>query len=186
MKKLLRTFKKQYEELTFKEVLEKYSGVIKKYASPYQNIYDLDDLFQVGSMALFDAYENYDIETGYTFTNYVHKKVNFAIKKYHRNMTYKFDNKFSKVREIMTCDMTELLEKDNSNFYEYDFEKYLLIQEIVEIIKGFKIQKRRIWYFYLLGYNKTEIGKKVGVSGWWVTVSMKEDIKNIRKNIRGA
>lgn len=184
--KKLQIRKGEFEELSFEEVLKRYTGLIKKFASPYQSIYDFDDLFQVGSIALWKAYERYDMKKGCTFTTYAYNQVHFAIQTYHRDMTYKFSNKLSKVRGIMTCDMSELLERDNQNFCIFDIEKHFGLKDIVEIIKSFRDQKRWIWQLHIQGFNKSEIGRKLGVSGWWVTVSMREDVKIIKKKLKAG
>ncbi|WP_432401012.1 sigma-70 family RNA polymerase sigma factor [Wukongibacter sp. M2B1] len=182
--KKLQIRKGEYEELTFEEALEKYKPLIRKLVNRYYGVYDYNDLFQTASIALWEAYEEYDIDRGNTFLTLAYSKIDYAIRNYHRDRTYKFSNKYSKVREIMTCDILELLERDKNNYYLFDFEKVIDINEVISIIRDFKANNRKIWYLYACGFNNSEIARKIGVSGQWVAVCLKEDAKVIRKRLK--
>lgn len=79
-------------KFTIEEVLEKYSFLIKKISNEltievnYLNI-DLEDLYQVGCLALIESYHNYNPDKG-SLTTFVHYVARYAMLDYINNNNY--------------------------------------------------------------------------------------------------
>ena len=57
------------------EIIESNSWLIYKIARSYSEYYNIEDLFQVGSIGLLKAYKNYDKNSNVKFSTFAYKYV---------------------------------------------------------------------------------------------------------------
>lgn len=73
------------KEILFEEVIENYKKLIFKMARKYQEYGDLDDLIQVGTIGLYEAYKRFDESFGVKFSSYSYKYILGQMIKYISN-----------------------------------------------------------------------------------------------------
>jgi len=66
-KKFIRISKDEVMELTFEEVVKKYKGLIVNLIKKWKFKYEYDDLYQMATWGLWDAYKFHDFNNGNSF-----------------------------------------------------------------------------------------------------------------------
>lgn len=78
MKKDIKVNKNNIEKLSFEEVLKKYSNLITKYAYKWMK-YGFEDIKQIAHLAVWKAFNTYDISKDINFSTYANKIISTEI-----------------------------------------------------------------------------------------------------------
>ncbi|NFA61301.1 sigma-70 family RNA polymerase sigma factor [Clostridium sporogenes] len=78
MKRYIKINKNNIQKLSFEEVLEKYSNLITKYAYKWIK-YDFEDIKQIAHLAVWKAFNTYDISKDINFSTYANKIISTEI-----------------------------------------------------------------------------------------------------------
>lgn len=88
-------------QMTFEEVYEKYKGLLNKKAYPWSQTYGMDEMYQVASISLWNAYEKYDHDTyPVPFMVVASKFIDYGLLAYHAKHKPKFDKKTSQIKSM--------------------------------------------------------------------------------------
>ena len=93
--------------MTFEEIYEKYKGLLHKKAYPWSQTYGFDEMYQVASIALWNAYEKYDSEAyPIPFMVVASKFIDYGLLAYHAKHKPKFGNKTSQIKSMTSLQST--------------------------------------------------------------------------------
>lgn len=93
------------EQLSFDEVMDRYTPLLNKRCQGWANTYEYDELWQTCSIALWRAYKDYDYTKNITFGYVAGKYVDFALMSYHNKCKPKYDRKTSLIKTVISIDM---------------------------------------------------------------------------------
>lgn len=127
------------------EIIESNSWLIYKIARSYSEYYNIEDLFQVGSIGLLKAYKNYDKNSNVKFSTFAYKYVLGEIISYikkDRNIIVGDEymsiyKKYEKVKNLLTSKYNrEVSFSEVCKFMEMDEQKLLSVIESVMFTKS--------------------------------------------------
>ena len=127
------------------EIIESNSWLIYKIARSYSEYYNIEDLFQVGSIGLLKAYKNYDKNSNVKFSTFAYKYVFGEIISYikkDRNIIVGDEymsiyKKYEKVKNLLTSKYNrEVSFSEVCKFMEMDEQKLLSVIESVMFTKS--------------------------------------------------
>ncbi|MCY6372432.1 sigma-70 family RNA polymerase sigma factor [Clostridium ganghwense] len=152
------------ENLSFEEVFSRYERLIKKHIKKWIWRFESEDLYQVGSMALWESYSKYNPETKIGFGYYA----NFIIEK--RLLKHNRDYERHTVQAIS---LEKIVHRSNDRGdiklidtlgYEAKFDSIVQILDMNERIKELTEKEKNCIRYKLQDLKQAEIGKKIGVS----------------------
>ena len=157
-------FKDGIRELTLSETLEEFKNLIHKLGRSWQEKYESDDLFQIGSLALIKAYDKYDISNNINFSTYLTTYITRKFLNYNRdNKENKKDIAYSLNEEIKQKN-GELVERfvfiadENENIEKTIMDKYEN-NKLEELLSSLPEEDSKLIY---LRYYKKLSQKEVG------------------------
>lgn len=127
------------------EMIKENSWLIYKIAKSYSEYYNMDDLFQVGSIGLLKAYKNYNIDSNVKFSTFAYKYVLGEIINYikkDRNIIISDEymsiyKKYEKIKFLLTTKYNrEVSFSEICKFMEIDEQKLLGVIESVMFTKS--------------------------------------------------
>lgn len=127
------------------EMIKENSWLIYKIAKSYKEYYNMDDLFQVGSIGLLKAYKNYNIDSNVKFSTFAYKYVLGEIINYikkDRNIIISDEymsiyKKYEKIKFLLTTKYNrEVSFSEICKFMEIDEQKLLSVIESVMFTKS--------------------------------------------------
>lgn len=127
------------------EMIKENSWLIYKIAKSYSEYYNMDDLFQVGSIGLLKAYKNYNIDSNVKFSTFAYKYVLGEIINYikkDRNIIISDEymsiyKKYEKIKFLLTTKYNrEVSFSEICKFMEIDELKLLGVIESVMFTKS--------------------------------------------------
>lgn len=127
------------------EMIKENSWLIYKIAKSYKEYYNMDDLFQVGSIGLLKAYKNYNIDSNVKFSTFAYKYVLGEIINYikkDRNIIISDEymsiyKKYEKIKFLLTTKYNrEVSFSEICKFMEIDEQKLLGVIESVMFTKS--------------------------------------------------
>lgn len=127
------------------ELIESNSWLIYKIAKTYSEYYNIEDLFQVGSIGIIKAYKNYNKESNVKFSTFAYKYVLGEIINYikkDRNIVVSDEymslyKKYEKVKSLLTTKYNrEVSFNEICKFMEIDEQKLLSVIESVMFTKS--------------------------------------------------
>lgn len=127
------------------EIIESNSWLIYKIARSYSEYYNIEDLFQVGSIGLLKAYKNYDKNSNVKFSTFAYKYVLGEIISYikkDRNIIVGDEymsiyKKYEKVKSLLISKYNrEVSFSEICKFMEMDEQKLLSVIESVMFTKS--------------------------------------------------
>ena len=127
------------------EMIKENSWLIYKIAKSYKEYYNMDDLFQVGSIGLLKAYKNYNIDSNVKFSTFAYKYVLGEIINYikkDRNIIISDEymsiyKKYEKIKFLLTTKYNrEVSFGEICKFMEIDEQKLLGVIESVMFTKS--------------------------------------------------
>ena len=149
----------------FKYLMQKYQPLIYKLCKPYQTIfkkfgYEVDDLIQIGYIALYKASSCYDIYNEVMFYTYFKRVLNNSLVTLIRfNTTNKkeiLNNALSYDLEIPNSHTTYLeIFSDNKASYDYTYELTVFKNSMPFMLSS-------VFELYYNGYTKEEISLLLG------------------------
>jgi RNA polymerase sigma factor (sigma-70 family) len=152
------------EELSFDEVFSRYQKLIDNSIRSYQKSYDKEELYQIASMALWKAFEKYDIDKyPVAFGYYARLVISSQLNHYHRD---------NKKHEVVTKSLNTVI-KDSENFMEFidtlidetDYEELAVNNaEVDRILKVLDEVEKICLMEYVCGKSQSQIAKVVGLS----------------------
>ncbi|MER2061468.1 MAG: sigma-70 family RNA polymerase sigma factor [Aerococcus urinaeequi] len=167
-----------YNELLgpFEDVLANLGDRIKYLASRYaatlklNGSADFDDLVQVGSMAVWKAYNNYTEKRSSTFETYCYYKINNSIRRF---FEYKFRLIHIPVEALKKGYEIEITSYDNVLFDESDrdyanvilaSEDDLTVPIVVDFLIGLQDRQRQAVMMRMEFFTMQEVGEVMGTS----------------------
>ena len=127
------------------EMIKENSWLIYKVARTYSEYYNMDDLFQVGSIGLIKAYKNYKKDSNLKFSTFAYKYVLGEIIRYiksDRNIVVSDEymslyKKYEKVKSLLTAKYNrEVSFCEICKFMEIDEQRLLSVIESVMFTKS--------------------------------------------------
>lgn len=127
------------------EMIKENSWLIYKVARTYSEYYNMDDLFQVGSIGLIKAYKNYKKDSNIKFSTFAYKYVLGEIIRYiksDRNIVVSDEymslyKKYEKVKSLLTAKYNrEVSFCEICKFMEIDEQRLLSVIESVMFTKS--------------------------------------------------
>ena len=127
------------------EMIKENSWLIYKVARTYSEYYNMDDLFQVGSIGLIKAYKNYKKDSNIKFSTFAYKYVLGEIIRYiksDRNIVVSDEymslyKKYEKVKSLLTTKYNrEVSFSEICKFMEIDEQRLLSVIESVMFTKS--------------------------------------------------
>ena len=127
------------------EMIKENSWLIYKVARTYSEYYNMDDLFQVGSIGLIKAYKNYKKDSNIKFSTFAYKYVLGEIIRYiksDRNIVVSDEymslyKKYEKVKSLLTAKYNrEVSFIEICKFMEIDEQRLLSVIESVMFTKS--------------------------------------------------
>lgn len=148
---LVEFFQSTQKEEYFKELMVRNSGIIRIIASSYSiPNYDIDDLMEIGYIALWDATKYYDKARGCTFCTalkgFVRQKLNNLYNEAYRK-------KRGAREQVISWDK---LEEINKEYYSYDDHSDLYIADFLKMLTG---TARKVAELLINGTSKGDIAK---------------------------
>ena len=150
------------------EIIESNSWLIYKIARSYSEYYNIEDLFQVGSIGLLKAYKNYDKNSNVKFSTFAYKYVFGEIISYikkDRNIIVGDEymsiyKKYEKVKSLLISKYNrEVSFSEICKFMEMDEQKLLSVIESVMFTKS--IDADSLINYELAYDNREDIFNKV-------------------------
>lgn len=150
------------------EIIESNSWLIYKIARSYSEYYNIEDLFQVGSIGLLKAYKNYDKNSNVKFSTFAYKYVLGEIISYikkDRNIIVGDEymsiyKKYEKVKSLLISKYNrEVSFSEICKFMEMDEQKLLSVIESVMFTKS--IDGDSLINYELAYDNREDIFNKV-------------------------
>ena len=150
------------------EIIESNSWLIYKIARSYSEYYNIEDLFQVGSIGLLKAYKNYDKNSNVKFSTFAYKYVFGEIISYikkDRNIIVGDEymsiyKKYEKVKSLLISEYNrEVSFSEICKFMEMDEQKLLSVIESVMFTKS--IDGDSLINYELAYDNREDIFNKV-------------------------
>ena len=150
------------------EIIESNSWLIYKIARSYSEYYNIEDLFQVGSIGLLKAYKNYDNNSNVKFSTFAYKYVFGEIISYikkDRNIIVGDEymsiyKKYEKVKSLLISKYNrEVSFSEICKFMEMDEQKLLSVIESVMFTKS--IDGDSLINYELAYDNREDIFNKV-------------------------
>ncbi|CCX36594.1 rNA polymerase sigma factor [Clostridium sp. CAG:1000] len=150
------------------EIIESNSWLIYKIARSYSEYYNIEDLFQVGSIGLLKAYKNYDKNSNVKFSTFAYKYVFGEIISYikkDRNIIVGDEymsiyKKYEKVKSLLISKYNrEVSFSEICKFMEMDEQKLLSVIESVMFTKS--IDGDSLINYELAYDNREDIFNKV-------------------------
>ncbi|MEN2464950.1 sigma-70 family RNA polymerase sigma factor [Ornithinibacillus sp. JPR2-1] len=172
-------------ELSFEEVFHKYNRLMHKKIQSWANTYEYDDLFQTVSIALWKAYQDYDLSHGKTpFLGMATKYMDMEILSFHNKFKSKYNRHTSQIKEITSLNR-QLDEDDelisfidsNSSISE-EAMKRILVREVLDQLPE---HKSEMLTAYLNGFTQTEIAAKKRISSASVWYQINSIFKKCRE-----
>lgn len=104
-KKLIRISKDEVVELSYNEVLKRYRGLILNLIRKWLFKYEFDDLYQIATLGLWDAYKFHDVNNGNCFGSLAEKTIIHYISWYRQNNNLdKIKRETSNIKDICSYD----------------------------------------------------------------------------------
>lgn len=152
------------EELTFEEVFGRYQQLINRIIKSYCRFYDKEELYQVASMGLWEAFRMYDMAKAAVAFGYLARLImQGKLYRYHRN---------NKKHFVVTHSLNSILpDSDNEAEYidrlkdETDYEKLIIFNlGLTEMFKTLNDIERKCMTEYMGGKSQVEISRITGLS----------------------
>lgn len=197
-KKLIRIAKDKVEKLSFNEVLEMYKGLIINCIGKWKFKYDFQDLYQMASWGLWDAYKYHDFNNGNCFGTLAEKTIIHYIGWYRQNNNQdKIKRETSKITDICSYD---------SNFGYIDsfsdiddsysnIELKIIINDLIDKLEyqnqflrahERKASERNITFLKLIsvGVTQREIAEKYNITISTVQRGLYKEYSRIKKFLK--
>lgn len=165
-------------EYTFEEISERYKYKIMKEIRAWKLTYEEDELFQVALIAMWEAYERYDVSKGVSFYNFAIKYIRGKLKKYNKvnnrtvDISYSLDECFTYKEDAMQHDFSdEVIDK-------------VFIEDELNKLK--ECEKQALVDTYCKGKTLREVSKTQGVTNTCIEMRRKAGLKKIQESIRKA
>lgn len=197
-KKFIRISKYDVVELTFNEVLDKYKGLIVNLIKKWKFKYEYDDLFQMATWGLWDAYKFHDINNGYCFGTLAGKTIIRYIGWYRQNNNPdKIKRETSSISDVSSYDSQDgYIDtfQDENNFYD-KVELKILINEVFNKLQyqnkflrahERKASERNLEFLKLisLGVTQREIAERYSLQVTTVQRALYKEYSRIKKFLR--
>jgi len=154
----------------------------------YEN---LEELFEVGTIALTKAINNYDIKQNFSFTTYastciINEITNFMRREKKRINTVSLNEPVSSIKDNDSIGLEQIL-KSNINIFD-DYEDKELFEFINLKIETLKIKERIAIKMYFGFENKKkatlkEIGNNLNCSKAYAAKLIEKGLKNLKKEL---
>ena len=197
-KKLIRIAKDKVERLSFNEVLEMYKGLIIKCIGKWKFKYDFQDLYQMASWGLWDAYKYHDFNNGNCFGTLAEKTIIHYIGWYRQNNNQdKIKRETSKITDICSYDsncgyIDSFSDIDDS--YS-NIELKIIINDLIDKLEyqnqflrthERKASERNITFLKLIsvGVTQREIAEKYNITISTVQRGLYKEYSRIKKFLK--
>lgn len=196
--KLIRLSTEKVMKLSFEEILQLYEGLVVKLISRWKFKYEYDDLYQMDTLGLWDAYKFHDYKNGYTFGTLAQKTILNYIN-WHRqnNNPDKIKRETSAICDVCSYDSRDgYIDTfvDNDNVYS-DIELKMIIEDLIIKLKNQneflrsherKASERNITFLKLVanGVTQREIASMYGITVSSVERGLYKEYSRIKRFLR--
>lgn len=177
----------EYVVMTFDEVFEKYKNMIHEICNKWKNIIDYGDLFQVASIGLYKAFNDYDLSKGIEFSTVAYTYIRNEIRRFYReakrhfgylslNQSIYYDGNDEQINVIKDDGFEDTVLDEISR--EQDLTRvYTAMRHLTD-------RQRSIFEkYYLEGKTMQEIADLLGFHVSYVGKVLKNSVKKIKDNI---
>jgi RNA polymerase sigma factor (sigma-70 family) len=175
LEKLLKMDDHEYIVYTYEKLLDRFEKHIYKEAHRYKNFLDMDDLAQVGRIALLKAFKKYDLSRDTIFVSVAVKYIKTDIWNYYRSM-----------KEICECILIENEEYErimDSTSQAEDIQQDVVdriwavetVEYIKRVVNNMKPKQKQVFeLYYVKGHTMKEISNIMGVHLSYIGAMVKE------------
>lgn len=196
--KLIRLSSEKVTKLSFEEVLQLYNGLVVNLISKWKFKFEYDDLYQIGTLGLWDAYKFHDYENGYTFGTLARKTIINYISWYRQNNNPdKIKRETSQISNICSYDSKDgYIDTFSSNKDDYsNIELKILFEELFNKLENQnkflrshekKASQRNLIFLKLIanGFTQREIANMYGLSVSSVQRGLYKEYSRIKRLLR--
>ncbi len=162
---LVELFQSTQKEEYLKELMVRNSGIIRTIAGSYSiPVYDMEDLMEIGYIALWEATKHFDKARGYTFTSALK---GFVRQQYNRLYNEAYREKRGGGEISASWDELEEINKER---YSYDDHSDLYVADFLKALTG---TAKQVAELLLDGVSKGDIAKALGCTGATVSYYVK-------------
>ncbi|RAK21118.1 RNA polymerase sigma factor (sigma-70 family) [Anoxybacillus vitaminiphilus] len=178
------------QTMSFEQVFQRYQNLLKKKAYSWSTTYryEFDELFQVASIALWQAYRKYDSSKyPIPFGALAVKYIDYSLLAYHNKHKPKFDRETSQIKSIMSLHQL-VIDKDGegTELMELIGQEETFTEETVDrividsLFKKFSNQQRQDILDYINGHKFKEMAESKGVSSQVVSSRIRSSFLKFR------
>lgn len=204
MKKLLKIDNNLFEELSYEEIVERYTPFLNKKVADYTRYYNkkyfkhnyafsAEDLYQIALMSTFKAYETYDIDKDVLFFSHLINNVMHGFSRYSRDTT-RIRNMGTNqylYQEIPLDGMYENSDgKENIRIEDKISSNYNLEESIINKLMTKKIlnnlnekEKKVVKLYFFKGMKQVDIGKVIGTRQVQVSRILNKSLKKMKEEL---
>lgn len=168
-KKLIKLSNGNIKEMTCSEVFEQFKNFLYKMSYKWSKQYDIEDVFQVGSVALVKAYNNYSIDKDIKFITYLCTAVKYEILHYHYKNEKHIGVKSLDSRIVGHSTLLVEMLADDTDYEEIvvtNINKIYIRNFVRDLIKCLNPREQIIIkHKFIDGLTLKQIGTSLGISG---------------------
>lgn len=188
MNKLIIVNDNDQVKLTFEQIYEKYKNLLRKKAYSWAKTYGYDEMYQVASIALWKAYENYNSEKFPVAFGFIAARfIDNELLAFHNKNKRKFDKKTSKIRSIVSLnDIVFDSKGEGIELLELIGEEETYTEEIIDkillnkLLKKFTKQQQQDIMDYINGYKLKDLAKFKNISNQAMALRMQTAFAKFR------
>lgn len=177
----------EYVVMTFDEVFEKYKNMIYDICNKWKENIDYGDLFQVASIGLFKAFEDYDLSKGIEFSTVAYTYIKNEIRRFYRDVKKHFGYLSLNTDVYEEGDMIHLDKIKDDGFEDIILEEISKEQDLSRVYTAMRHlterQKSIFIKYYMEGKTMQEIADLFGFHVSYVGKVIKNSIKKIKDNL---
>lgn len=197
-KKFIRISKDEIIELTFEEVVKKYKGLIVNLIKKWKFKYEYDDLYQMATWGLWDAYKFHDFNNGSSFGTLAEKTIINYIGWYRQNNNPdKIKRETSSIRDVCSYDShdgyVDTFEDEKDNYSNLELkvileELFLKLENQNKFLRAHekRASERNLEFLRLtsLGITQREIAESYHIDVTTVQRGLYKEYSRIKKFLR--
>ena len=176
------------KEFTADQILKQYKNLVYKLVNDKVRNLDRDETIQIGNIALYRAFIDYDISKGSNFTTFATIYIRFSLYEY-----YKRNNRKKRIIEKESLRLDDVGESGDEHYEIISYGKTpteelidkIFLEEIEEFVKTKKPKQYKIFELLKQGKGTCEIQKILGDRTHQTTSCKIQTLyKNIRKEFK--
>jgi RNA polymerase sigma factor (sigma-70 family) len=177
----------EYVVMTFEQVYEKYKNMIYKVCNRWKETAEYSDLFQVASIGLYKAFNNYDLTKNIEFSTVAFTYIKNEIRSFYREARRHFGYLSLNEPSYDEGNMQFIDSIKDDSFEENILEEISKEQDLSRVYTAMRHlterQKSIFTKYYIEGKTMQEIADHFGFHVSYVGKVIKNSIKKIKDNL---